>query len=65
MIGRAATRIDLKLDDDLKELDDESMIKLRKQKQAQAQLNNRKYDPSYIPGLDSPLQNQQHMLPFQ
>ena len=29
MIGRAATRIDLKLDDDLKELDDDYMVKLR------------------------------------
>ena len=29
MIGRNATRIDLKLDDDLRELDDEHMVKLR------------------------------------
>ena len=29
MIGRNATRIDLKLDDDLRELDEEHMIMLR------------------------------------
>ena len=36
MIGRAATRIELKIDDDLKELDDEHMIKLREQKKLNA-----------------------------
>jgi hypothetical protein len=32
MIGRAATRIDLKIDDDLKELDEDHMVKLRDSK---------------------------------
>ena len=36
MIGRAATRIDLKIDDDLKELEEEHMIKLREQKKQNA-----------------------------
>ena len=37
MIRRAATRIELKLDDDFEELNDEHMKQLRMEKKAQAQ----------------------------
>ena len=46
MIGRNATRIDLKLDDDLKELDEEHMTKLRQQKKFKADLDHQRYEES-------------------